>query len=340
MGTQGHLKQKTRKQSDSPTTTKRPGKFGRFARRAVLFAGLAAGIIAPSLSSAQGKDIAKAFPSQDGDKNKIALTTAGEKLLPKNTLVLPDTAPVPSYTRNVTPVGGVPENATADGKDAKKIEPDPNGPFKVEGGWAESVEIRNDSLIFNKVEVNGKKATYGGAPIGEFLMSRGIVPENRSIKSSELREINADNRCGAIVFVSNGKSLLYYLTTNLTKNDFGAVAVSASDGSVPFEHKEALIVSLDGSAFTLTPTTFLGLIPVKDKFLKIDMTFSEIVGQTIPPFEKPVIDIKNGKVRIRDRTISDEAGKKYDLLINPFTIMLNPKGSIELVESGEPLTKN
>ena len=91
MGTLRHRKPIVSKPADRKITIKKPktpGKFGKFARRLGLVAGITTGIIAPSLSNAQGS--IKTQVNKPTDKQtEIMMAAAGERSLPRNTYIVP-----------------------------------------------------------------------------------------------------------------------------------------------------------------------------------------------------------------------------------------------------------
>ena len=244
-------------------------------------------------ANAQAPDNAKAPASAPSGKQiEITMADLGSRV-PDNTYMAPTVG-------NDTLTHYYANNA----KTAKKIEPgpDPNAPFKVEGGWAESVEIRHDSLICNNYKVKGRQVLFGGTPVGKFLRARGIDPNNKSIKGAELTEIDANTQCAGIVFESNGKSLLYYSVANTITSKVAVNAISASDGSIPFGHKGAIFTASDGTLLASTPTTLLIIKPTGDRWYVEEINYTMKFGAG-EDFTRPTFRNYQGLVMILDPTL-------------------------------------
>ena len=297
MSTRGHRKSSEGKQTGSPTEAQKRGKGRKTLRTALTLLSLGA----PLLLNAQEKDIAKAFPSQDGGKDKIALTTAGEKPLPKNTLVVPDTTQLQASTRAEAPVR------------ASTLAPSP----KVYGEKFCDVNVENDSVRI-KVRIDDIVHYYD---LGTVLFAKMGLPE---ASNKDIAAIAQDKTNSTIHFITR-KGILS-LTVDMTEiknaKKIGAMiennrfsAISSKDPNDFFTTDGSFYISPDGSRiFLASPTTFIVLKPE----YKNCFPWSSF-GKKLP-LQGPTVDSEeyDGKamVRIRDPTMKMNNGKNYKIFMD------------------------
>ena len=306
MGTLRHQKQSASKPAGRKNTAKKPktpGKIGRFARRLGLVAGIATGIIAPSLSSAQDH-IKKQVNTPADSPAQITMASAGERA-PANTYVVP-TTDGKDTTANLA------MNARAKPDGEKKMEPGPDPSLK----WCDGIAIEDGKLIFRGVSAHEKHGD-ASVDISKLLEVVGLTDATTAnIKWQQLRIINGEKKAYFVVETER-MSVLMSSNPDFEKgDDTWGRALYAPDGTKIFSNSDAICVTDDGSVVATTPTTLL-IIQTGMKGKKFAHTYKEMFGEDVDNLKNPRFNrsTTNDTVELRDETMITPQGKKVVITI-------------------------
>ena len=292
-----HRKSTEGKKPDRLNAAKKPGKTGRFARRAGLVAGITLGIIAPSLLKSQSPG-----PAPDDKRNEITLASASNSL-PANTYTVPATDGKDTLTHYYA-------NANA----KKKAEVEPGSP--PEQRWCEGIAIENGKLIFKGISAHGKTGS-ASVDISKWLKVAGLTDvTTENIKWHEFRIINGEKKA---YFVIETESISVLMSSNPDfekGDDTWGKAVCATDRTKILRNPGAVFVTEDGTIVATTPTTLL-MIQTGIDGKKFSRTYKEMFGEDVDNLKNPRFSgsATNDVVELRDETFVTQLGNKVVITI-------------------------
>ena len=317
MGTLGHRNQLVSKPADRKITIKKP-KFGKFARRAGLVAGIATGIIAPSLLKAQGN--IKDQVNRPTDKQIEIMIAASGESTNANTYTVPDARPkttekpAPVVNKLGQTIIGEPfcdvrfdgetiifENVKIANREIRAIDNlhnETDGDFQKD---ATIVFVKQNNSVFVH---NGKLLAHyqfikDPAEIGGLKLQQRVVAEAR--ENNYIEKTAIISKDGSLVIFFQGNKATYIYETG----NGGKESVHVVDGRI-FTHSGAIYEdAVRGVFVAITDTLILTKSP--------EGVFSVNINTTLgpgPSLKKPMLSeyIINGKkvVRIDDPTMPDQ----------------------------------
>ena len=285
MGTLRHRNQRVSKPEHKESAAKKPKtpRNGRFVRNLLLTAGIATGIIAPSLLNAQD-NIKRPINKPTDKQNEIMIAAAGEST-PANTYTVP-------------------------ARDGKSLGSDPSQK------WCDGIEIANGELTFKGINIHGRRGN-ATVDVKGFFDTFGITDATtENIKWVEFRIINGEKKA---YFVVETELMSVLVTSNPDfekTNDTWGKAMLATDISKIFTHPGAIYIATDGAVVATTPTTLI-IIQAGPYGKKFSRTYKKMFGEEVDNLKNPRFNrstIEN-TVELRDETFITQKGNKVVITI-------------------------
>jgi hypothetical protein len=190
---------------------------------------------------------------------------------------------------------------------------------------------KNATVVY--VKEKNAILVHNGYYLAQFLFKNDLKTNGKiNCAKVGITEARVPFENGA--FVSKGGSLVnVFQSENTIVYPAGAPAGYRLVGRV-FTHEGAIYDDVKSGITVEATKTELFVRTTKGTYA---WKIKDIIGNEVPPLEKPIISMENGWIKITDNTISD-GSVKYKLLINPATCSPS-EVDMKVLPEGEPVAK-